>query len=36
MFEFEQRAYIKIRTALNETSTSIYNDLVKVYGEAAY
>jgi len=36
MFENEQRAYIKIRTALNETPISIHNNLVSVYGEAAY
>ena len=36
MENFEQRTYIKVRTALNETTASIRNDLIKVYGDAAY
>jgi histone-lysine N-methyltransferase SETMAR len=36
MTEFEQRAYIKIRTALNETPASIHFDLMNVYGNSAY
>lgn len=36
MHEFEQRAYIKIRFALNQTATAIRNDLLAVYGPDAY
>jgi len=36
MTEIEQRAYIKICTTLDQSPTIIHDNLVKVYGEAAY
>ena len=32
----EQRAYIKGRTALNQTATSIHAELILIHGESAY
>ena len=36
MNDIEQRAYIKICTTLNQSPTSIHDNLVKIYREAAY
>ena len=36
MVKFEKCAYIKIRTALKETTISNHNEFINVYGEAAY
>ncbi len=36
MSDFEQRAYIKMRTALNFSAVDIHTDLVNVHQDSAY
>ena len=36
MEKIEQRAYIKMSVSLNQSAMVIHDNLIKVYGEAAY
>ena len=36
MEKIEQTAYIKVSASLNQSAVVIHDNLVKVYGEAAY
>ena len=33
---YEQRVYIKARTALNQSAIDIHNDLNKIHGESSF